>query len=381
MEFVKNDLLRAFSFPCIIIVFGVVLLVSLFRRVILYKEQRLLSKKLLIELLLSLTVSVALFPPMLQTLSFSIFLPFEQTTSIVESEGVVERIEPCLYRARYYVHNREEYLRANIVTINGVQFFCIGADVLSQEDIISFRYFPNSRMIISFKCQTEELKESCAQKSNTYAAGEVGREYLIYLVILLFCLMIGFVLATIEKHKQKGGQYIRQKICGELFFNHGNNLCLLLILLPALLWIFVPPFKNLTYLEILLPTITFCLIRELPVFLLIDNATISKCIISKSVSLKSFKQSDIQRIVCFCSGSSGLIVFEKMDADVMQCQTLLAFIKYRISHNSDLLFFPVKNDQMMFAQSMLAEQFEKTIQKEDFFSFAFPLIKGKNKMP
>ena len=187
-------------------------------------------------------------------------------------------------------------------------------------------------------------------------------------------MLCAFLLATLTRWKEKrpGFTWIR----GTFFYRNGIELFLFVIISSFLSWVFIPALHELLYIELLIPTILVCEIRELPLSFAVDDTTLSKYVLA-NIRLQEIPLHEIHRISLFHTDSGSLIAIERTGADLFSCRSFVSFIRYRIRHRKALAFLPIDPELEEYARSVLSEAFHGTIQKKGGILFVFPLFEKR----
>ena len=193
----------------------------------------------------------------------------------------------------------------------------------------------------------------------------------LYNVIGIASMLLSFLLAALTKWKagRPGFVWIR----GTFFYRNGIDLFFFVSAVSFLSWVFIPVLKELLFIELLIPTILVCEIREFSLSFAVDDSSLSKYMLA-NIRLQEIPLHEIHRISLFHTESGSLIAIELAGADLFSCRSFISFIRYRLRHRKMLAFLPIDPELEEYACSVLLEAFPGTIQKRGGILSVFPLL-------
>ncbi len=354
--------------PAIVIAVCVLSNILLFRRLFMRVNERKPLREIWLGAALSLLVSLTLMLPMLQTLCYTAFLPGELGSQPLFGSGTVEGNEPFLYAARYHAPGSDKISRAGCIVIDEKKYFCLGSDELACGDQISFRYYPKSRVIVSFHLD-EVTGEGDRQASGNRYAKLSEKEPILFTVIFLASAACGFLLAVgaAGKALPKNASWIS----GQMFYRNGLELSFLTAILTGLAVLLIPALRNVPFIVLLIPLLLVQLIRDIPLNYALTEKTLSVYLL-RSIRIRSIPIDAVQGFFLFKTEEGSLFILDLSGHELLSCKTLFDFLRYCRKNRKRVLFLPLAESLTDYACAEFFDRFGRPQTKSGLLS-TFPL--------
>lgn len=149
LECTKADYLMQASILPMVLVLGITILaIGMILRIMARKRAGThKGRRDAMRLLAAVLGIVIIWSSQLPLLRFSYALPFEHEADLVTQIGVVEAVTEPNWSPNYSIGGSAAPHSAEIVTIDGTQYYFLDADGLQPGNKVEFRFFPQSRMV------------------------------------------------------------------------------------------------------------------------------------------------------------------------------------------------------------------------------------------